>query len=451
MTSSVALARLTCWAGRAAFSAAPHCTAASSLADSYCDISDAGVEQTNVWPPRPLIAQGWVHRGASSARPLQHLSPFATQYCPQRPAPQFHPWSLRWLHQSRGSQPADNSAQPGTPLVPATQPVRADPSEQVQDAHRPQCPRPEQQEAGRAGGGSGGGRPSRLQWAQPYLQLMRLDKPIGTWLLFWPCAWSITMAAAPGHWPDPWLLALFAAGAVLLRGAGCTVNDLWDRDLDAAVARTRSRPLASGALQPHQALAFLALQLSLGLLILLQLNTFSQVLGASSLLLVATYPLMKRVTFWPQAFLGLTINWGALLGWAAVHGSCEWRVVAPLYAAGVCWSLVYDTIYAHQDKHDDAQVGIRSTALALGDKGTRPALTAFTALQVACLSAAGQAAMMGPAYYAGVGAMGLHLLHQVWTVDLNNGSDCSAKFVSNRVTGALLAAGCVAGRLMPLA
>ncbi|GFH18363.1 uncharacterized protein HaLaN_15157 [Haematococcus lacustris] len=259
------------------------------------------------------------------------------------------------------------------------------------------------------------------------------------------------MAAAPGHWPDPWLLALFAAGAVLLRGAGCTVNDLWDRDLDAAVARTRSRPLASGALQPHQALAFLALQLSLGLLILLQLNTFSQVLGASSLLLVATYPLMKRVTFWPQAFLGLTINWGALLGWAAVHGSCEWGVVAPLYAAGVCWSLVYDTIYAHQDKHDDAQVGIRSTALALGDKGTRPVLTAFTALQVACLGAAGQAAMMGPAYYAGVGAMGLHLLHQVWTVDLNNGSDCSAKFVSNRVAGALLAAGCVAGRLMPLA
>ena len=162
------------------------------------------------------------------------------------------------------------------------------------------------------------------------------------------------------------MLALFGAGAVLLRGAGCTVNDLWDRDLDGKVERTKTRPLPSGAVSPLQAVGWLGAQLGLGLGVLLQLNEYSQALGASSLALVVTYPLMKRVTGWTQAFLGLTFNWGALLGWAAVRGACDWTVVLPLYFGGVAWTLVYDTIYAHQDKKDDVLAGIKSTALTFG-------------------------------------------------------------------------------------
>uniref|UniRef100_A0A453MDC4 4-hydroxybenzoate polyprenyltransferase, mitochondrial n=1 Tax=Aegilops tauschii subsp. strangulata TaxID=200361 RepID=A0A453MDC4_AEGTS len=195
--------------------------------------------------------------------------------------------------------------------------------------------------------------PVSVSWVErwrPYAMLARLDKPIGTWLLGWPSMWSITMAAIPGELPDLRMLALFGCGAVLLRGAGCTVNDLLDRDIDNKVERTKSRPFASGALTPSQGVCFLGSQLLLGLGILLQLNDFSRVLGASSLLLVFSYPLMKRFTFWPQAFLGLTFNWGALLGWAAIKGSLDPAVIIPLYTAGICWTLVYDTIYAHQDK-----------------------------------------------------------------------------------------------------
>ncbi len=162
--------------------------------------------------------------------------------------------------------------------------------------------------------------------ARPYLRLMRVDRPIGTWLLFWPCGWSIAMAAQPGCLPDPHVLALFAAGALLMRGAGCTINDLWDRDFDRRVERTQSRPLASGELEPSDALALLAAQLGGGLMVLLQLNTYSILLGASSLGMVVTYPLFKRFTYWPQLALGLTFNWGALLGWSAVRGYCDWQV-----------------------------------------------------------------------------------------------------------------------------
>ncbi|KAL9315168.1 hypothetical protein ACSQ67_016169 [Phaseolus vulgaris] len=186
---------------------------------------------------------------------------------------------------------------------------------------------------------------------QPYARLARLDKPIGTWLLLWPCIWSITLAATPGHLPDFKMMTLFACGALLLRGAGCTINDLLDRDIDTMVERTKLRPVASGLLTPFEGLCFLGFQLLLGLGILLQLNNYSRVLGASSLFLVFSYPLMKRFTFWPQAYLGLTFNWGALLGWAAVKGSLDPSIVLPLYASGVFWTLVYDTIYAHQDLH----------------------------------------------------------------------------------------------------
>ncbi|KAF5834249.1 UbiA prenyltransferase family-domain-containing protein [Dunaliella salina] len=283
--------------------------------------------------------------------------------------------------------------------------------------------------------------------AHPYAQLMRLDKPIGTWLLLWPCLWSIAMAAQPGHWPDPWTTFLFSLGAVLLRGSGCTINDLWDRDLDRRVERTRSRPLASGAVSPTQAVGLLAGQLSLGLVILLQLNDYSKVLGASSLALVGSYPLMKRITHWPQAYLGLTINWGALLGWAAVRGACDWSVVLPLYLAGTCWSLVYDTIYAHQDKRDDAVAGMGSTALLFGQK-TDLVLLGFTTAQVALLTLAGGNAGMAWPYYVGVTGLASHLVWQIRTVDLNNGRDCMNTFISNKWAGGILFAGCVGGRLL---
>ncbi|PSC75871.1 4-hydroxybenzoate polyprenyl transferase [Micractinium conductrix] len=275
---------------------------------------------------------------------------------------------------------------------------------------------------------------------------MRLEKPIGTWLLAWPCFWSIALAAPPGTPPDLRMLALFGAGSLLLRGAGCTVNDLWDRKLDKQVERTRTRPLAAGTVTPAQAVAFLGVQLSTGLAILLQLNPYAQALGASSLALVAAYPAMKRITSWPQAFLGLTFNWGALFGWAAVHGSCDWGVVLPMYASGVCWTLVYDTIYAHQDKADDVRVGIRSTALTFGDR-TKHYCAAFAAANAALLCAAGAAAGAGPAYYAGLAGAASHLAWQISTVDLDDPQDCAAKFASNTWYGALLFAGILADRV----
>lgn len=281
---------------------------------------------------------------------------------------------------------------------------------------------------------------------QPYARLARLDKPIGTWLLLWPCVWSITLAAPPGHLPDFKMLALFGCGAFLLRGAGCTINDLIDRDIDTKVERTKLRPVASGILTPFQGLSFLGFQLLLGLGILLQLNNYSRVLGASSLLLVFSYPLMKRFTFWPQAFLGLTFNWGALLGWAAIKGNLDPSIVLPLYASGVCWTLVYDTIYAHQDKEDDLKVGVKSTALRFGDS-TKEWLTGFGIASLSGLALSGFNAELGWPYYAFLGVASGHLGWQISTVDLSSRSDCNRKFVSNKWYGAIIFAGILAGRL----
>ncbi|KAI4344852.1 hypothetical protein L6164_012039 [Bauhinia variegata] len=281
---------------------------------------------------------------------------------------------------------------------------------------------------------------------QPYARLARLDKPIGTWLLVWPCMWSITLAATPGHLPDFKLLALFGCGALLLRGAGCTINDLLDRDIDIKVDRTKLRPVASGHLTPFQGLCFLGFQLLLGLEILLQLNNYSRVLGASSLLLVFSYPLMKRLTHWPQAYLGLTFNWGALLGWAAVKGSLDLAIVLPLYASGVFWTLVYDTIYAHQDKEDDLKVGVKSTALRFGDS-TKQWITAFGIACISSLSLAGVNADIGWPYYAFLASGAGQLAWQIWTVDLSSRADCNRKFVSNKWFGAIIFGGILAGRL----
>ncbi|ESQ54984.1 hypothetical protein EUTSA_v10025345mg [Eutrema salsugineum] len=281
--------------------------------------------------------------------------------------------------------------------------------------------------------------------ARGYAKLARLDKPIGTWLLAWPCMWSIALAADPGSLPSFKMMGLFGCGALLLRGAGCTINDLLDQDIDTKVDRTRLRPIASGLLTPFQGIQFLGLQLLLGLGILLQLNNYSRVLGASSLLLVFSYPLMKRFTFWPQAFLGLTINWGALLGWTAVKGSLEPAVVIPLYLSGVCWTLVYDTIYAHQDKEDDVKVGVKSTALRFGDN-TKLWLTGFGTASMGFLALSGLSADLGWQYYASLVAASGQLGWQIGTADLSSGADCSRKFVSNKWFGAIIFSGVVLGR-----
>nr|QDM39202.1 p-hydroxybenzoate polyprenyltransferase-like protein 01 [Lithospermum erythrorhizon] len=281
----------------------------------------------------------------------------------------------------------------------------------------------------------------------PYAHLARLDKPIGTWLLAWPCFWSITLAANPGSLPDLKTMVLFGTGAFLLRGAGCTINDLLDRDIDTKVLRTSSRPVACGALTPFQGLCFLGFQLLLGLGILLQLNTFSQVLGALSLILVFSYPLMKRLTFWPQAFLGLTFNWGALLGWSAIRGSLDPAVVFPLYLSGVCWTLVYDTIYAHQDKEDDLKVGVKSTALRFGDL-TKHWVTGFGIACISSLAFSGYNASIGWPYYLFLAGASSQLAWQILTVDLACRSDCNKKFVSNKWFGALIFCGILSGRLI---
>ncbi|XP_031374259.1 4-hydroxybenzoate polyprenyltransferase, mitochondrial [Punica granatum] len=306
------------------------------------------------------------------------------------------------------------------------------------------------------GGNGGKGDKVEVSWierylpkgARPYAHLARLDKPIGTWLLAWPCMWSITLAGSPGSLPDFNMLTLFGCGALLLRGAGCTINDLLDRDIDIKVERTKSRPVASGVLTPFQGLCFLGFQLLLGLGILLQLNNYSRILGASSLLLVFSYPLMKRFTFWPQAYLGLTFNWGALLGWAAIKGSLEPSAVLPLYLSGVCWTLVYDTIYAHQDKEDDLKVGVKSTALRFGNF-TKKWISGFGVACISSLALSGYNADIGLPYYAFLAAASGQLAWQILTVDLSSRADCNRKFVSNKWFGALIFSGILLGRLVP--
>ena len=278
-------------------------------------------------------------------------------------------------------------------------------------------------------------------WAEPYARLARLDRPIGTWLLLFPAWWGIALAAR--GWPDPVLLILFGIGAVAMRGAGCTLNDIADRDYDGKVARTRLRPIPSGRVTVMQAAMFMAAQLAVGAAILLSLNSTSILLGVAVLLLIGTYPFMKRITYWPQLFLGLNFNWGALLGWTAVTGRLAWPPVL-LYLGGVCWTLGYDTIYAHQDKEDDARIGVKSSALALGQR-TRPFLFAFYAAAAALWGAAGSSAGLGFWFWAGLAGAAAQLFWQAARVDVNDPADCLGKFRSNRITGWLLLGGVVAG------
>ncbi|CAH0698188.1 unnamed protein product [Spodoptera exigua] len=281
----------------------------------------------------------------------------------------------------------------------------------------------------------------------PYLKLARWDKPIGIYLLYWPCAWSIAMASVPGTVPLQTSLqtaGLFLVGAGLMRGAGCTINDMWDRDVDAKVERTKTRPLVTGAVSETQAVVFLAVQLSLALAVLLQLNCYSIVLGASSMLLVVTYPLAKRYTNYPQIFLGATFNWGALLGYSAIQGDLNLAICGPLYIGALAWTIVYDTIYAHQDKEDDLKVGVKSTALTFG-ANTRPALSVCLGVSALSLSLAGQAADLGMPYQLAVLAYIAHAAQQIYTLDMENPEDCASKFKSNASVGAIILMGILAG------
>ena len=278
-------------------------------------------------------------------------------------------------------------------------------------------------------------------WTRPYLRLARLDRPIGSWLLLLPCWWSAALAAiaAGSAGPSPIHIALFFVGAFAMRGAGCTWNDIVDRDLDGSVERTRSRPIPSGQVSVRQAFGFLLLQALIGLAVLVSFNRFTIALGVASLAIVAVYPFMKRITYWPQIVLGLAFSWGALMGWAAAFGALA---IPPLllYAGSIAWVIGYDTIYAHQDREDDALIGIKSTALLFGER-TKPILTCFYALAVALSGAAGYGAGAGLVFALGLLAFAGHLAWQVVRLDINDPDRCLALFKSDRDAGLILFAG----------
>jgi 4-hydroxybenzoate polyprenyltransferase len=283
--------------------------------------------------------------------------------------------------------------------------------------------------------------------ARPYLRLARLDRPIGSWLLLIPCWWSSALAAMAAHERGPRVahLALFFIGAFAMRGAGCTWNDIVDRDLDRAVARTRSRPIPSGQVNVAQAAVFLAAQALTGFIVLIQFNRFAIAAGLASLAIVAVYPFMKRITYWPQIVLGLAFAWGALMGWAAAFGRLD---IPPLilYAGAIAWVIGYDTIYAHQDREDDAFIGIKSTALLFGDR-TRPMLAIFYGLAVTLIGLAGAQAGAGLLFWLGLAAFAAHLGWQIARLDIRNPGLCLALFKSNRDAGLILFAGMVADAL----
>jgi 4-hydroxybenzoate polyprenyltransferase len=284
-------------------------------------------------------------------------------------------------------------------------------------------------------------------WLRPYLRLARADRPIGSWLLLMPCWWSAGLAAVyAGHpYPNPWHVLLFFVGAFVMRGAGCTWNDIVDRDLDAMVARTRSRPIPSGQVSVRGAIVFLLVQALIGLLVLLQFNRFTILVGVASLGIVAIYPLMKRITWWPQIVLGLAFSYGALMGWAAVFS----RLEAPaflLYAGSICWVIGYDTIYAHQDREDDALIGVKSTARLFAGR-TRLALIIFYSLAVLLIGLAGAAADAGPVFVVGCILFGAHLGWQIERLDIDNPELCLRLFQSNRDAGLILFAALIGDAL----
>ena len=285
---------------------------------------------------------------------------------------------------------------------------------------------------------------------RPYLRLARLDRPIGSWLLLLPCWWSVGLAAVHArNSVDVWHLVLFFIGAFAMRGAGCTWNDIVDRDLDARVERTRSRPIPSGQVTIAAAAAFLVLQALIGLAVLLQFNRFTIYVGFASLVVVVIYPFMKRITYWPQIVLGLAFSWGALMGWPAAFARLDPPALL-LYAGAIAWVIGYDTIYAHQDREDDALIGIKSTALLFRER-TKPMLAVFYALAVALIAWAGFSAGAGLIFALGLLAFAAHLVWQIARLDVDDPVNCLVVFKSNRDAGLILFAGLALDAVAPRA
>jgi 4-hydroxybenzoate polyprenyltransferase len=275
--------------------------------------------------------------------------------------------------------------------------------------------------------------------ARPFAMLARFDRPIGWWLLYWPCAWGLLLSGGlVSHWP---LLLWMLLGAIAMRGAGCVYNDIADRDLDAQVERTRNRPLASGALSARAAWVWLVMLALIGLIVLMQLDHTAQIVALASLAPVAAYPFMKRITWWPQAWLGLVFSWGALVGWVAVTGKADGTMLF-LYAGSICWVIGYDTIYALQDREDDALIGVRSSALRMGAR-VRPGVGLFYG--AALLFWAGALWSVRPQFLALAALLpaAFHLGWQVMSLKVDDGTDPLVKFRSNRFAGLLVALACL--------
>jgi len=280
------------------------------------------------------------------------------------------------------------------------------------------------------------------EWTRPYLRLARADRPIGTWLLLLPCWWGVTLAAASTgfRWVDLWIVLGCGIGAWLMRGAGCTWNDITDRDFDAKVARTTSRPIPSGQVTVIQAGLWMCVQSLIAFCILITFNNAAIVMGVASLGLVAIYPFAKRFTYWPQVFLGLAFNWGALLAWVAHTGSLGLPAVL-LYLSGIAWTIFYDTIYAHQDKEDDALIGVKSTALLFGEE-TGLRLRQFMTISVALMTLGALLALVGNTSGAGifvallgVAGFAVHMIWQLLRLDTEDGDTCLMLFRANRDAG----------------
>ena len=282
--------------------------------------------------------------------------------------------------------------------------------------------------------------------ARPYLRLARIDRPIGTWLLLLPGWWALSIAPKAGGLPDPFLFLLFGAGAILMRAAGCIINDLFDRKFDSSVARTANRPLASGDISISHACIFLVVLFTLSLLILVQFNRLSVIIGFLSLVLIIPYPLMKRITYWPQAWLGLTFNWGAILGWTAINNEITISTLL-LYSAGFFWTLSYDTIYAHQDKIDDLIIGIKSTARLFGNK-SRFYVGLFFIISLLLLLLCGFFSNLSWPYYIGLLLAALQAAWQTFTIDFDDPNSCLLYFKSNRDFGLIILIAIIFGQIM---